>query len=591
MTIDERASRSQLSTNDTDASFRRGSLSSSGLLFSAIAVPILAALVFILQFKASAYSSEFGSHPDEAAHFVTGIFAYDSASHIADVRRFADVFYAHYPKVGLGHWPPLFYAVQAVWYRLFGVSCTAAMALMGLLTTLLAFLTATLVRKYVGSIYAIPTAALLIAAPLIQRFSASVMTEILVAVLTLSAAVVYGSYLAGNRPMRNAILFGILASAAIMTKGSGLLLALIPPLATLIDRRFSRLATFSFWLPAAIVALLCSPFYLYTLDLQRNGMQHESFEVGFILEAVPFYSGAIADALGYAGGPLLVIGAGTAIWASRRTTTPLNRRDASIWTSLTALVVSVLLFCFVVPCGLEARHLIPAIAPSAVLAARGFSKLLMYLRARWEERWAVNFLAIVSVVVLQVSGLHLYQKDWGGYRPVVSQIHSTATTVHPVCLIVGDPRADGMFVAEAVASEVRPSMFALRASKLLASGKWDGREYRPRFRSTAEVERLLDELNVEFLVVDSTFGAEQTAVHHQQLADVINERRTDWIEIGRSDARRNGRLYPAAIQLLQRMPRESLSLDDPNKTEAAIIGVQGSKTGKSTILSAHLNGH
>ena len=54
-----------------------------------------------------AYQSEFGAHPDEAAHYVTGLMIRD---YIADgipqhPMRFAETYYDHYPKVALGNWP------------------------------------------------------------------------------------------------------------------------------------------------------------------------------------------------------------------------------------------------------------------------------------------------------------------------------------------------------------------------------------------------------------------------------------------------------------------------------------------------------
>lgn len=549
----------------------------SFLLFSTIAIPILAAGVLAIQINSSAYISECGSQSDEPAHFVTGIFVHDAfASKTLDIRRFPDTFYAHYPKIALGHWPPLFYVIQAVWFLLFGVSCMAAIALMGLLTTLLAFQTTSIVSRCVGLRYAIPTGMLLIVTPLAQKYSSSIMDEVLVGTLTFLATVAYSSYLAGRRPIRGAILFGCLASAAIMTKGSGLILAFIPLLATLIDRKFSRVATFTFWLPAIIVVVLCGPFYLYTLDLQRNGMQHESFSVEFIFHSIPFYSMEFASALGRGGFLLFLIGVGTAIVPSRFTTIPVSCRDSSMWTSLFALVGSTLLFCFVVPCGLDERHVFPAIAPSAVIAARGLSQLLAFIHSRISQRSAIMWLTGLSLLALQLSDLHFYQKNWAGYRQVIAHIHKVAITNHPISLIVADENADGMFIAAAAETEIRPGMFALRASQLLASDKWNGRNYRPRFKSPTEVATLLDELNVEFLIVDSTLDETTKRIHNQQVAEVIKERDNDWKEIAQFDATRDGRSYPGAIRMFRRQSQRHFHTERA-KTEAAIIAIQGSK--------------
>ena len=33
--------------------------------------------------------------------------------------RFAENYYLHYPKVAIGHWPPVFYSIQAAWMLIF----------------------------------------------------------------------------------------------------------------------------------------------------------------------------------------------------------------------------------------------------------------------------------------------------------------------------------------------------------------------------------------------------------------------------------------------------------------------------------------
>jgi len=48
---------------------------------------------------------------------------------------FAESYYVHYPKLALGHWPPMFYIIQAAWYATFGVTTFSAILLMGVITT------------------------------------------------------------------------------------------------------------------------------------------------------------------------------------------------------------------------------------------------------------------------------------------------------------------------------------------------------------------------------------------------------------------------------------------------------------------------
>src|SRR4051812_32259989 len=104
-------------------------------------------LAFLMQKWSGAYDSEFGAHPDEAAHCVTGLFVRDAfvaggkyvrggvhGSPASVAKEFVDDFYQHYPKVALGVWPPAFYVLQAAWTVPFGASRFSLMLLMAALT-------------------------------------------------------------------------------------------------------------------------------------------------------------------------------------------------------------------------------------------------------------------------------------------------------------------------------------------------------------------------------------------------------------------------------------------------------------------------
>ena len=65
---------------------------------------------------------------DGPAHFTTGLMLHDflCAGHYLRPMTFAKCFYVHYPKVAFGHWPPVFYVIEAAWFFVFGTSIAAA---------------------------------------------------------------------------------------------------------------------------------------------------------------------------------------------------------------------------------------------------------------------------------------------------------------------------------------------------------------------------------------------------------------------------------------------------------------------------------
>jgi 4-amino-4-deoxy-L-arabinose transferase-like glycosyltransferase len=73
---------------------------------------------------------------------------------------------------------------------------------------------------------------------------------------------------------RWSLLFGLLAAAAILTKGNGAALALVPPIALLLSRRFELLRRASVWIPVPIVAVLTGPWYLLTYSQVEPGFRY-----------------------------------------------------------------------------------------------------------------------------------------------------------------------------------------------------------------------------------------------------------------------------------------------------------------------------
>src|SRR5579875_2135828 len=93
------------------------------LLKTAVALPILLiATVFALQFSSGAYHMPFSSDADEPSHVISGLLVRDyiARGFPGTPLHFAENYYFHYPKVAIGHWPPLFYAAEGTWMLVFG---------------------------------------------------------------------------------------------------------------------------------------------------------------------------------------------------------------------------------------------------------------------------------------------------------------------------------------------------------------------------------------------------------------------------------------------------------------------------------------
>jgi hypothetical protein len=385
------------------------------------------------------------------------------------------------------------------------------------------------------------------------------MTEILMALLSLAAALAFGRYLEGRRPYRHALAFGLLASVAILTKGTGLLLGLLPLLTLLFARRFDCLRRVSFWAPAALVALTCGPFYVFSLGMQRNGMQHESFEGTFFFSALPVYSAGVVSLGGVCVSALALIGLLHRVARPRWRGEPVD----PTWAALAGLLFSVWTFHLLVPCGLEHRHLVVLLPPLVLFAADGF-------RCLWDQLDRLPLSARGAVAAAVVLGIlaHFrpYYKEWHGCRELADALERRPEWKDSVFMISSDPTGEGLFISEVALYDRRPSRYALRASKFLATARWNGAHYQERFASVAPIHKIFKDIPVGVLILDSSMPPSQWREHHRQLSAMVQAYPDDWRFVGAYPFTRNGRVYPEALKVYclyghEQRPERNIEMD------------------------------
>src|ERR1017187_5899438 len=105
--------------------------------------------------------------PDPPAHFTTGVMAYEylKSAFGSNPLAFAGSFYVRFPKVALGHWPPVYYAVQAAWYFLFPTTPASARVLSAVIAAIVAALLFLRLRRWYGFLPASAAAALFLSLP------------------------------------------------------------------------------------------------------------------------------------------------------------------------------------------------------------------------------------------------------------------------------------------------------------------------------------------------------------------------------------------------------------------------------------------
>ena len=222
-----------------------------------------------LQWFVGAYSSDYASYAsDEAAHFVTSLMLRDFMAGMAGISlvdpwAFAQEYDLHYPKVAIGHWPPVLHTAAAAWMLVGGTSRTTIMIFVAACAAANAFVIYWSGRRLLGPWAGWFGGALFLALPLTQESSAQLMTEHLVTLLMLLSVLQFAKFVQSDRAS-DALMFGTLATVAILTRGSAWALIAVPPLVILLTRRVRMLRSVRLWQAAIPVLLICVPWYLLT---------------------------------------------------------------------------------------------------------------------------------------------------------------------------------------------------------------------------------------------------------------------------------------------------------------------------------------
>lgn len=503
--------------NQLDTAKVRSSSGARSYVLSVVVFLVLFALTLGLQVRSGAYESDFGGHPDEAAHVVTGLMVRDylagpfwSGTH---PMRYAEDYYDRFPKVAIGHYPPGFYVIEGLWL-LPSRSHTAALLLPAFLTALTAWIIFMTGRKLMNFPAALAVSVIFPLMNLVQTYTAIVMSDMLLVIWCLLATLAFSRFLATGFA-RWSLAFGFLAAAAILTKGSGLLLALVPPVAILLTARFRILLAPKLWLAPVPVLLLAVPWLVMTTHITSEGMSAAPLNEYF-LQAIPYYSSHMVSVLGIALMILAIVAVGLGVKSFRREK-GLPATEAALW----GLVVAVFFFYCAVPSGLDERYLLPVIPPMLMLGFAALDRIASQVRDRVP---AISPISIVAALALLV-GWEAFGspgKMFTGHTQVVDALLEKSDK--PLNLLIcSDARGEGALVA--AAALIAPDRIVVqRGTKLLSSSDWLGRGYAENFANENEMLEILKESEITHVVVDKGVPESSVWPHQISVGNAIKDR-------------------------------------------------------------------
>ncbi len=488
-----------------------------------VALP-LTGLVLLLQYLANAYSGSFAD--DDASHYINGLLIHDYLLRGLGRSPIAYLiwFHSHYPLVGIGHWAPGYYLVEALWMLLVSTSLHGTLVLSALVTVTAALLVYVLLRSRVGRIIAVLGATGFVVSPIIQNGSMELMLDIPVALTCLLATLVYARYLRAGTA-GSALLFGLVASAAIMIKGNGAALALVPPFAVLITGRWNLFRRRNFWLPVPVVLVLAGAWYAITYGQVAAGFRY-AWGIHYMLVALR----ANSVLLYYGVGPLVLIFAALGLVDVLRH----HRADPTL-VALAALLLSVWVFQMIAPAAIQDRYLAPLLAPVFFFAGCGLFLVSQRL-ARQARSPAILRSVLVAITALSMVPAALsanYLPD-NGYFAAARLVRRLVPAKNPVVLVVTPPPGEGaMISALASMDPARPSLFVVRGSRLLGGGGYNNSQYVPRFAHVSQVMAAIDHYGIPLLVFrdDSWVHAWE---HIRQVKEAVLREGTRWQVVART---------------------------------------------------------
>lgn len=512
--------------------------------FRALLLGVLVmAAVLVFQWGTGVWTSDLGADPDEPAHAVTSLMIRDYlASGLgSSPLAFAQQYYADFPKVALGHYPPVYYGVGGV-ALLPWAQPVVLLVLQAVFIGLLAVQVYVLGRRFLREESALTAAILTVSFPVTLKLAQLIMADLLLACVCLWAVQIWVRFL--DRPrVSTALLFGVVAAGAILTKGSALALALVPGVSVLLTGRWSLLKKPAFWLAGVTVGMLAGPWMMYSSKITQEGMLR--MEVAdFAKGALVFYVTSLPSSFGL---PVMVMAIlGLMLWVNvKRGIDPLRA-------SLIGLLVGTLMIVLLVPAGFSTRYFMPVVAVVALLSVSLFDQMLSKRRALW-----------VSLVVLMITVWSQYQvqdlpmKNVSGYRAAVLEClkREESSGLKDHWLVSADARGEGAVIGEAafaLPERVPAPLQVYRASKELSSSDWLGRDYQAAFKDAAAVRAHLDKLKVSHVFIELTEDGKEASAHEKLLLEGLVT--IPWALMQEWETQRPYRKVPGRLQVYHRQP-------------------------------------
>jgi len=428
-----------------------------------------------------AYQAGF-SGADEPAHFLNGVFVSNYLHGHAgeNPMAYAAEYYLHYPKISIGHWPPAYYGLLGVLLLALPATPQIAFLINLLVAALPAAALGWTLAWLAGRRLALAGCAVYVLTPLAVEGQAFFMLDQALTACCTAAAIAWLAY-ARCPGWNHAGVFAALCACAVLIKGNGWLVVLMPLFHMLLTRGWRLLGLPHLYLTGLAAATIIVPWYWLTASIAADGFNYQA-GLPYAWQALTANLHTLLRNLGYAGAPLALL----AIVVEYRRRLAAPQRWQVVGAAI-SLILATLTLQSLVPADIDARYLAPALPAYAALAALGAYHAGAAVGG-WTARPAI---AVLMLAMLAPGIAHLAQRG-----PKVDLRAADLPAVPPlqapaVWIIDGSSGAEGALIAALAVRDPGLRHYAVRASKLLAASDFMGRRYALKF---ADAQQVLDEL-------------------------------------------------------------------------------------------------
>jgi putative flippase GtrA/4-amino-4-deoxy-L-arabinose transferase-like glycosyltransferase len=472
-----------------------------------IALTVLAAAMVYLHALDSGLSGR-----DEASHFLNGylIWSYMTEALGQNPLTYATNFYIHYPKISIGHWPPLYYAFLSSFFFFVPQTPFPFMIINLVIGALPALLVARVIRQIAVWPWAFLAGITYVMIPITINNTAYLMVDQAIAGLCLLAALAWSAYV--KQPsLWKGMAYAAVTAAAILVKGNGWVLAVFPIIHIVLTQNWRILLNWRTYAAAGAAIIVVGAWTLTTYKISSDGFNY-SWGLDYFLLSAPTFLAALYTNLGPLGSLAGLIGIVGCIAAKHR---PEIRE---IGLTCLSLVLATVLFHSIVPVDLEPRYMSSAYPPLVI-----FMTLGVWMISSQFKRLSVSVLIPISLVVFSIPGL-LFLRD----RPprfdmrmdqVAAQI--TAQQGGMVVVVDGHSGTEGALTAEVALRDNTRQSYVVRSSKLLAKSDFMGKHYQLRVNTPEAVLGLLEDISSTAVVMAEGPGTNSGFPHSDLLLSAL----------------------------------------------------------------------